>query len=203
MDLEQIKELAQSTMGRRQSHPYRQPGYIFYHGQRVGNLALTLRELVFPGQIEDDDVILVGSWFHDVAKGLEPHWEYGALLAGKLLEGRCSQNQLDQIQEIIKGHTLRKEKFYPHYVQLVQDADLLDHMGTQEIWLSFLHAAGSGRDAGSVLDFYKKEYKEKIARDRLLLNYSQSVEIFEEKNRFVEDFAARLARENQGYIVRR
>lgn len=201
MDLEKIKELAWETMGHRQANPQREPGYIFYHGQRVGKIALQLRELVFPFQDQDDGVILVGSWFHDVGKGIEPHWEYGALVVERILEEHCSSKQLEQIVEIVGNHTLRKEKQQPDYVQLIQDADILDHFGTQEIWLNFWHTAYARQNMDYALEFYDVKYHKQVEKVRGLLNYQQSVEFFNEKDRFVCSFVERLRLEGIGGLV--
>lgn len=200
MDLGQIKEVARQTMGERLTHPYREPGFIFHHGQRVGNLALQLRELIFPGAKENDAVLLVGGWFHDLGKGLEPHWETGPLLAGEILKNHCPKEQLEQIKEIIGGHTLRKKKAYPPYVQLVQDADLLDHFGTLEIWLNFWYTAGTKGTVSDALHFYQTEYKTRVEQVRPLLNYAQSQEFFEERDGFVGEFMERLQREGAGKL---
>jgi uncharacterized protein len=199
--LDQIEEVAWETMGHRQVNPQREPGYIFYHGQRVGKIALQLRELVFPGQDQDDEIILVGSWFHDVGKGIEPHWEYGAILVERILQDYCSPENLDQIVEVVRGHTLRKEKEYPHYVQLVQDGDILDHFGSQEIWLNFLHTAYQRENLAYALEFYDTRYHDQVAKVRGLLNYRQSVEFFDEKDRFVRSFVERLRLEGTGGLV--
>ena len=113
MDLAAIKELAWQSMGERITHPQREKGFIYYHGQRVAAIALQLRELICPGDESYDQVILVGGWFHDVGKGLEPHWEYGALIAREMLKEHCSPRELEQIVEIVQGHTLRKQRDYP------------------------------------------------------------------------------------------
>lgn len=43
MDLAAIKELAWQSMGERITHPQREKGFIYYHGQRVAAIALQLR----------------------------------------------------------------------------------------------------------------------------------------------------------------
>lgn len=201
MDLKAIRDIAYKKMGERRTHPYREPGYIFYHGQRVGNISLQLRELIFPDKTEHDEVILVAGWFHDVAKGIEPHWEYGALLAGEILKGHCPPAALAQIKEIIAGHTLRKEKAYPDYVCLVQDADILDHYGSMEIWLNFSYAARSGGTIQHVLEFYDEEYQKQFRKVKGLLNYSRSVKLLREKDHFVQEFMDRLRSEGEGDLV--
>lgn len=201
MDLNLLKKQAWQSMGKRYSHPDRELGYAFYHGQRVGKIALKLRELIFQDEESYDDVILVGSWFHDVGKGIEPHWEYGSLICQTLLKELSTPAQLDQIVEIVRGHTLRKEKEYPHYVKLVQDADILDHFGTQEIWLNFWHNAYQRKNLKHSLEFYAEQYILNVEKVRPLLNYKQSIEFFDEKDRFVREFVDRLSKEGLGELV--
>ena len=202
MNLEEIRGLAFKHMGKRKAHPYREQGFIYYHGQRVGAIALHLRKRIFPQQSNLDDVISAASWFHDLGKGIEPHWEYGALLAREILAPYCTPVELEQIAEIIGSHTLRKQgDSYPDYVKLVQDADILDHFGTVEIWLNFFHSAYS---EGTMLDsvrFYKEEYSGHAQIVRQLLNYSESVKIFDEKDQFVREFAARMEVEARGHLM--
>lgn len=201
MDLDLIREIAWQSMGKRHSHPDREPGYAYYHGQRVAKIAGRLRELIFPGSDIDDDVILVGSWFHDVGKGIEPHWTYGALMAKEMLKGHCPPCKLQQIVEIIGAHTLRKTKDYPHYVRLVQDADILDHFGSQEIWLNFWYSAYRRETVEHTLDFYRDSYVKNAQRVRRLLNYSESAEFFDEKDQFVRSFVERLRSEAAGELI--
>ncbi len=201
MDFGLIQDKAWQSMGKRHSHPDREPGYAYYHGQRVAKIATRLRELVLPAQSGDDDVIVVGSWFHDVGKGIEPHWEYGALICREILQDHCTNEKLKQIVEIVGEHTLRKTKEYPHYVQLVQDADILDHFGSQEIWLNFWHCAYRREALEHSLEFYRESYVEHVAQVRTLLNYPKSVEIFDEKDQFVRTFIERLRREAEGELA--
>lgn len=201
MDLDALRELAWQSMGSRISHPGREPGYIYHHGQRVGSIALQLRQLIFPRDESLDRVILVGSWFHDVGKGIEPHWEYGALIVREMLKEHCPAGELEQIMEIVAGHTLRKQREYPPYVQLVQDADVLDHYGSMEIWLNFWFCARSGLGMERSWEFYAGEYLKQIERVRSLLNFPESVEFFDEKDRFVRQFVERFQREGRGELL--
>jgi uncharacterized protein len=201
MDKAVIRDKALQIMGKRHSHPDREPGYAYYHGQRVARIAQTLRELILPDRDLDDDVIMVGSWFHDVGKGIEPHWEYGSLICREVLHELCPPRQLEQIVEIVGSHTLRKTREYPHYVKLVQDADILDHFGSQEIWLNFWHSAYRREPLEHSLDFYRNSYTENARRVRALLNFAQSVEFFDEKDKFVNDFIERFAAESAGDLV--
>ncbi len=201
MDLELIKDKAWELMGKRFSHPDREPGYAYYHGQRVGTIALELRELIFPEEDGNDEVILVGSWFHDVSKGIEPHWEHGALMARAILEEFCTPVKLEQIVAIVGGHTLRKQGDYPNYVKLVQDADILDHFGSQEIWINFWHCAYRRQTLENSLDFYSDFYAEHVQRVRELLNYPESIAFFDDKDQFVRNFVERFRREAAGELI--
>lgn len=201
MDLAVLKDLAWRAMGTRISHPGREPGFVYYHGQRVAQIALQLRELIFPGEDSLDEVILVAGWFHDVGKGLEPHWEYGALVAREMLKDFCTPDELEKIVEMIAGHTLRKQREYPSYVQLLQDADILDHFGSLEVWLNFYHCASHSQGVDAALQFYAEEYEREVASVRSLINFAAAAEIFEEKVCFVRSFVERLRREARGEIV--
>jgi len=201
MDLDAIREKAREMMADRPSHRYREVGYVYNHGQRVGEIALQLREMIFPTEPEYDQVILVGAWLHDIGKGIEPHWEYGELLVRQILKDYCPPEQLEQIAQIVGGHTLRKQKPFPFYVKLVQDSDILDHFGTQEIWLSFNYAARSGGTIETTLEYYEKKYNALVAKVRALLNYEESVRYLDDKDRFVRDFVERLRLEAGGKLV--
>ena len=203
MDQEAIRDKAWQSMGKRQSHPDREPGYAYYHGQRVAKIAQRLTELILPDAEMDDDIIVVGSWFHDVGKGIEPHWEYGALICQKILQDLCPPSKLEQIVEIVGSHTLRKTKEYPDYVQLVQDADILDHFGSQEIWLNFWHCAYRQKTVEHALAFYSDSYREHVRDVRKLLNYPESIALFDEKDQFVQAFITRFAKEAAGDLVKK
>lgn len=201
MNLELIRGLAFRSMGQRYSHPDREPGYAYYHGQRVGKIALQLRKLIFPGQEQDDEVILIGGWFHDAGKGIEPHWEYGALITEQILRSHSEPSELAKIVEIVGGHTLRRQKDYPNYVQIVQDADILDHFGSQEIWLNFWHSAYKRQGLENSLSFYDNQYLQHIEKVRGLLNYPESVEFFDEKDQYVREFIYRFRQEAEGKLM--
>jgi uncharacterized protein len=201
MDLEVIREKAWQSMGTRHSHPDREPGYAFFHGQRVAKIAVQLRKLVFPDEEQYDDVLVVGSWFHDVGKGIEPHWEYGALICREILADLCPADKLEKIVEIVGSNTLRKAREYPFYVKLVQDADILDHYGSQEIWLRFWHCAYRRESVDYALQFQRDSYMSHVKKVRALLNFSQSAEFFDEKDQFIRDFMERFAKEAEGELL--
>lgn len=202
MDLVKIKQLAWELMGERQPNPGREPGYIFYHGQRVAKIALTLRREIFPHRPEHDGAITVGGWFHDVGKGIEPHWETGALLTERMLAEYCPSPELEKIVAIVEGHTLRKQKPQPDYVKLVQDADILDHFGSQEIWLNFWHTAFKRENVEYAIEFFEAYYSRNIKKVRDLLNFPASVGYFDEKDNFVQLFFERFKSEAMGDLIK-
>jgi uncharacterized protein len=118
-----------------------------------------------------------------------------------MLKEHCPAGELEQIIEIVAGHTLRKQREYPPYVQLVQDADVLDHYGSMEIWLNFWFCARSGLGMERSWEFYAGEYLKQIERVRSLLNFPESVEFFDEKDRFVRQFVERFQREGRGELL--
>ena len=79
-----------------------------------------------------------------------------------------------------------------------QMMSLLDHFGTQEIWMCFSYYATHERGVSEALDFYRNDYKKSVNRQRKLLNFEESRRIFEEKYRFQRDFIKRLKVESEG-----
>jgi len=137
MDLDAIRKSKKMM----QKHRSRYMAMFITTVKGVGEIALQLREMIFPTEPEYDQVILVGAWLHDIGKGdRAPLGVWGAARAADS-QRLLPPEQLEQIAQIVGGHTLRKQKPFPFYVKLVQDSDILDHFGTQEIWLSFNYAA--------------------------------------------------------------
>lgn len=101
-DLEPLTELAYRNMGRRKAHAERERGYIFYHCQRTAKLAINLRKQLIPDDDSQDFVLYVGGLFHDVAKGIEPHNERGAVLVQEILKGHVSCTELEQIADLVR-----------------------------------------------------------------------------------------------------
>lgn len=202
MDLAAIKKLAFKHLANRKAHINREKGFIYYHGQRVANIAVELRQRLFPDDPSHDQILMVASYFHDVAKGIEPHSYYGSVLVKEILQDYCSAEELNKIAEIIKYHQFRDtNKDYNDLIKLVQDADILDHFGTVELWMNFHYFANT---EGTMLDsvaYFTNDYQELANRCRVLLNFELSVSIFDEKYQYVKDFAERMSLEAQGKLV--
>lgn len=201
MDIKVLEEIAYKMMANRKAHIEREKGFIYYHGLRVSKVALRLREKVLKEDCSHDDIIIAACLFHDIGKGIEPHGKYGAVLARDILKEYCTEDEINEIANIIYNHSLRtKNNDYSEYVKIVQDADMLDHFGSIEIWMNFLYSAHKDQSISKALDFYDNQYKFEVEKCRELLNYEVSREIFDEKVSFAISFINRLKKESEGEI---
>ena len=202
MNLEQLRDLAYQHLGSRKAHQDRELGFIYYHGQRVAKIAVKLRQQVLPDDDSHDPELIAAAYFHDIAKGIEPHAIYGSVIVREILADHCTPEQLDRICKLIRYHQFRDHiKGYDDHIKILQDADILDHLGVVEIWMNFHHYAyreGTLRDS---VKFYETEYRKLADRMRGALNYEVSKRIFDEKHRFVLAFAERMAVEAEGGLV--
>ncbi len=203
MDRNELIEIARAHMKTRITNRFREPGYLFDHSLRVATITEKLNEMeteekVFPV------ATYAGALFHDIGKGFDRHNAIGGAVARELLAHLFSDEDLDDICRIVVGHPVRKadetEDFYP--LALVQDADIIDHHGTQEVWLKFLRSAGQGERQQSLLDFFEKENKQGMYEEkRRLLNLESSKKVYDERIAFVRGFMDRFAVESEGRIV--
>jgi uncharacterized protein len=201
MDLNLIKQRAYKNLGNRKAHHHRETGFIYYHGARVAKLVINLRKLIIPEDNSMDEVLQAAAYFHDVAKGIEPHNKYGAIIIREMLQDLCTEEELEQIAGLIDCHALRKKREYNNYEMLLQDADLLDHFGTIELWMNFYYYATEDQDMNPSIDYYHTEFKDMTVKNRSLLNFGLSEKIFDEKLEFVNSFVKRMEIENKGDIV--
>ncbi|HHT37735.1 MAG: HD domain-containing protein [Candidatus Wallacebacter cryptica] len=202
MNLEEIRELAYQHLANRKAHKERELGFIYYHGQRVAKIAVKLRQLVLPNDDSWDQELTAAAYFHDIAKGIEPHAVYGSIIVREILADYCTKEQLDRISELVRWHQFRDHtKEYHDYIKILQDADTLDHFGAVEIWMNFFYYAHVEGTLEDSVEFYQTKYPEIAGRARSALNYEVSKTIFDEKHQFVLDFAKRMSIEAEGGFV--
>jgi uncharacterized protein len=201
MNIQKINEVALKTMSKRKSHLQRERGFIYYHCQRVAKIALKLRESLSPEDKSMDDIIYVGALFHDVTKGIEPHNITGAHLIHSLLREHCTEQELKQVSEIIELHNRRQQEEHPFYVKLVQDADVIDHFGSLQMWMKFLHSAHTEENVFEAIRMWEsEEHAQYIESNRRVLNYELSKEIFDQKIEFERLYQERFTLECNGEI---
>ena len=202
MDRDKLLKIAYSTMECRKAHLNREKGFIFYHGERTANLALNLRKKIFPDELSKDDIIYAAALFHDIGKGIGHHNETGEVLVREFLKNEISEQDMETVCKIIKFHNKRKlSDNYSIEIKLVQDADLLDHLGTIEVWLHFFYYANQGGGVKDSIEYWTgQEFKENRKIQRELLNYDLSKHIFDEKIKFEDDFIKRFSKEANGDI---
>ena len=201
MDLIKINEIAYSRMADRSSHNWKDKGNKYYHGQRTANLALTLREILLPENSSSDEILTVSAWFHDISNGSENHCALGAEKTRQLLSGLCTQDELEQICYIISVHDERIEgNNYPEVVKLMQDADLLDHLGTFGVWEHFLYATAHGETINEAKDFLLNVAVKQHTEHRMQRNLEFSKLILDEKYAFLKSFATRFDTELEGRV---
>lgn len=200
MDLTKIKQLAFEQMSERSSHSWKEKGNKYYHGERVAQLALTLRELLFPADPSHDAILTVAAWFHDIENGVDDHCAKGAATTRALLGGLYSPDELDEICGIIAVHDERNgdRSQFSSSVKLHQDADHLDHFGTYDIWMNFLYAVPHDQTLEQHVNYLQNERPLEDKRYRSELNYELSRLIFDEKAEFLRRFTERFAVESEG-----
>jgi uncharacterized protein len=203
MDLIKIKQIAHDEMADK-IHWSGEKGAKYYHGERVAELALTLKKYILP---EDDgrhdDIIKAAGWFHDITNGMENHALTGAERTRILLAEHCSEYELREIYDIIYRHDDRTSdrNEFSVYAKIQQDADHLDHFGIFDIWMQFLCASLYKRTIVEDIENMKKRQK---AYDRKKyeheLNFDVSKKIYRERIEFSRSFAERFEAEGTGGI---
>jgi uncharacterized protein len=202
MNLDKIKRLATDLLKDRKAHIQREKGGVLYHGQRTAQIALQLRKILLPEDSSHDDILKVAAWFHDCSKGIEPHANYGAIIAKETLKDYVSSHELEKIYDLIQLHPLRdpNNNNYDDYTKLLQDADHLDHFGTPAIWINIQYQAYVDGTMQEMLDFFNINNEAFHNKHRALLNYDLSKRIFDDKVAFERKYITRLNDEGIGKI---
>ena len=198
---DQLLSIAKESMSERKAQPTREFGYLLHHGQRVAALSLTLCQRLNPTAPIDLEVLFAAALFHDVGKCIGSHAETGAKLATGLLQDTCSPDELAQIAFLINQHNKRNQPDLPLAAHILQDADVLDHFGTQNIWLCFFHSAHSERSPQDTLDYYhSEENKRYLESCRALLNLDIARDAYDQRLIFEQAFIKRFGDELVGRL---
>lgn len=81
-------------------------------------------------------------------------------------------------------------------MKLVQDADILDHFGSMEVWLKFVYSGNNEENVYDAIQLWDSEsYAKYVVDSREALNYELSKDIFDKKIEFVAQFQARFRAE--------
>ena len=99
MDLEKIKQILFCEMHDKVTWLGEKSGK-YYHGERVAELALTLKSYILPDDDgKHDDIIKVAGWFHDIMNGTgtDNHALTGAEKTKILLAEHCSEYEIREI----------------------------------------------------------------------------------------------------------
>jgi uncharacterized protein len=200
MDLNQITQLAYENMKDRKNPWFKERGSVYFHGLRTGKLAVNLRKRILPEDDSRDQVLYVSGLFHDIGKDIDPHNENGALITANILHDHCTEEEITLISDYIRKHNQRG-KVTNRYIQILQDADSLDHEGTIHVWIHFIVTAFCNENIEDALTFWNEKIRNwDMNKDNL--NYDVSREIFRERRTFFNAFMERLEKENQGKIIK-
>jgi uncharacterized protein len=188
MDVAEIERIAKEQMETRKEQNAREPGWLYYHGLRTAKIALELAELL--GVKINREVVYAGALFHDIGKGSEPHNVRGAELTGRLLDPYFSKPELEAVCQIVELHNQRQgSKKYSVPVRIVQDADLIDHVGPVVPWLAFYWSGKHGETVHDHIRFITGEENERYRRGmRGRLNFDVSIRMFDERVRWEDEY---------------
>ena len=204
MDFDRLNEIAWKLMKHRKAHPEREAGSIYDHGQRVAKLVIALRREVAPEDESMDDILRLAGMFHDIGKGIEPHAAFGAPIMKQAVNGIVTEEEAEAAARLIEAHCDRRpeEPVHDLWERLIQDADLLDHIGTYNIWMDIQYCAYKGMNVLEEAEFLRSKVENYADYHRTKLNFDVSRRIYDDRIEFYLEFARRFQTEAQGEIYR-
>ena len=204
MNFEKLNEIAVKLMKRRKAHREREAGSIYDHGQRVAKLVIMLRKEVAPEDGSMDDILRLAGMFHDIGKGIEPHAAFGAPIMKQAVKGIVTDEEADAAARLIEAHCDRRpeEPVHDLWERLIQDADLLDHIGTYNIWMDIQYCAYKEMGVQEEAEFLRDKVGEYARFHRTQLNFDVSRRIYDDRIGFYLEFTRRFLTESQGEIYR-
>jgi len=139
-------------------------GYRYYHGLRSAKLAAALAEGM--GLEVNRNVLFVGSFLHDVGKAGyrgPNHGPRGAELIRSEIPHLFSTSELGLVLSMVENHYARpNSKHYvgkvkpsfPDEVLIIQDADTIDHFGSNGVWIAYHWSGHHLRSQQDEIDYY-------------------------------------------------
>jgi hypothetical protein len=188
MDLERIRMIARGRLVDVTPARGREPGALYYHGQRVARTALDIASAIDADGSRE--VLAAAAMLHDLAKGGPQHAARGAKRAYKLLKGHVSPTEREQIRQIILNHNNRGARTkLSTAVRIVQDADLLDHFGPTAVWAAAYRGGVFAQPVDLILRAQDRDGEGRERRQMsALLNFEPSRAMFEDRMRWEERF---------------
>jgi len=211
VDLQAINKILFYLMSDKRGYEWRDIGAKYYHGQRTAKLAITLRKLILPNDDSFDEILTVAAWIHDNcngndgwADGKNIHGKLGAEKARKILEPFCTTSEIENIAELVEHHDDRnltnREK--SDYLKILQDADLLDHRGSNAVWETIVYAALANSTAQRTAEYNSTKGIQLIEKHRGLVHFEVSKQIFDDKAAFYKEFVKRFSAESKGELYK-
>ena len=193
-------EKAKKTLLGMRAHGRREPGWAYRHGYRTANLALWLRDRIFPAAQQMDDMLYAAALFHACAKDDEQdHAAAGAIRAAGYLGGIVPEDDMPTVTHAIHMHNKRGQPG-TDLEKLLQDADIIDHFGAIEVWLNVSYSVLGGEGPERSLQFYDTEWEPMVAELDGLLNFDLSRAVYRERIAYNNDFIRRLRIEAEGGV---
>ena len=204
MDFDRLNAVAEKLMKHRKAHREREAGSIYDHGQRVMKLVIALRKEVVPEDDSMDDILRLAGMFHDIGKGIEPHAAFGAPIMLQAVKAIAADKEAQEAARLIAAHCDRRpdEPVHDVWEKLIQDADLLDHIGTYNIWMDIQYFAHREMGVNEAAAFLKEKAENDTAFHRTQLNFEVSKRIYDDRIGFYLEYARRFLVESQGEIYR-
>lgn len=210
--LRPIYELvAERTAGLSQG--VREPGYRLLHGHRVAKLG---RQLYFSERRDDGEpdpdgllVIWLGGLLHDVVKdGIgqdPPGFDHAAGARDFVLAHLPAHVPAPIVERVARAVYLHNKRLdqgpFTFEDKIVQDADLIDHFGSLEVWLAGYVSAGQGESLEHCLSFLQSEGNRRWRTFALQsAHFDTTRAALRERIETADRIIARLCQENCGLL---